>query len=94
MNFACVILYNTAKISDRPISIVLQIKLGNETPRNKYGDTPLHMAARYNCYEICKHILENVEDRNPVDHFGDTPLDLAKEYNKPKIIDLFNAYNG
>ena len=41
------------------------------------GITPLHLAAKKGHSEICKFIIERVEDKNPADIVGDTPLHFA-----------------
>ena len=55
-----------------------------------YGRTPLHFAASMGRLEMCKLILENVNDKNPVDNNGKTPKDIAKEYNELEIVKLFS----
>ena len=37
----------------------------------------MHLAALKGHSEVCRLIIENVEDKNPADNFGDTPLHLA-----------------
>ena len=45
----------------------------NKNPRDDFGETPLHQAAREGCFEICNLIIENVTEKNPKDHQGKTP---------------------
>ena len=49
------------------------------TQHNDIGDTPLHVATRYNKFEIVKYICENIPQININDKkfLGDTPLILA-----------------
>ena len=41
------------------------------------GFTPLHLAARYGYLNVCRLIIEKVEDKNPADSNGWTPLHWA-----------------
>ena len=55
--------------------------------------SPLHIAARKGWFEICKRIIENVEDKNP-GAWNDpqtTPLYLAKKYGRTKIARYIKA---
>ena len=51
----------------------------NKNPRNDFGVTPLHQAAREGYFEICNLIIENVAEKNPKDDKGKTPLHHAAE---------------
>ena len=44
-----------------------------------FGLTPLHVAARNGHLEVCKLIIANTEERNPIDNFGLTPKDYANK---------------
>ena len=46
---------------------LLFMETGNKNPGDRFGGTPLHCAAIYGCYDICKTILEseNIVDKNP-----------------------------
>ena len=50
--------------------------------------TPLHYAAQNGLLEVCKLILENVEDKNPVGLDRWTPLDFAAENGHIEICEL------
>ena len=50
--------------------------------------TPLHTAARNGHFEVCKLILENVEDKNPPDNIGSTPINEAIKKKNFKIARL------
>ena len=39
--------------------------------------TPFHAAANFGHFEICKCILEQAEDKNPIGQIGFTPLHVA-----------------
>ena len=43
---------------------------GDINPRNKCGCTPLHNAALFGHFEICKFILINAEEKNPANDLG------------------------
>jgi len=48
-----------------------------QTAANSGVCTQMHAAADNGHFEICRVILDNMEDKNPVDSFGTTPLYLA-----------------
>ena len=58
-------------------------------PRANSGWTPLHEAAIRGQKDVCKYILENVENKSPLDHVDMTPLDVAKE---PATILVFTQF--
>jgi len=45
----------------------------------------LHACAKNGHYEICKLIIENTKDRNPIDSHGWTPFDLAASFDHFEI---------
>ena len=51
-------------------------QLIDKNPSNYHGVTPLHLAAKEGNGQICRLILDYVEDKNPEDNFGDTPNNL------------------
>ena len=63
----------------------------NKNPPNQFGETPLHKAANFRYPEICKFILENVEDKdkNVPNIHGDTPLFHAVNREYPDICQIF-----
>jgi len=62
----------------------------DRNPQNKENKTPLHYAAMKGHTEICRLILANLKDKNPVvDAFGRTPLDHAKWMEHLDVIKLF-----
>ena len=65
-------------------------KVADKNPAAACGGTPLHFAACMGRLEMCKVILENVNDKNPVDNNGKTPKDIAKKYNDLEIVKLFS----
>ena len=58
------------------------------------GATPLHMAAFKGYFEICKLILENVDDKNPSRNDGTTPLYMAAQFGHYKISAFFKSRNN
>ena len=56
--------------------------VSNINPKAK-GDrrkvTPLHLAAQHGNFEICKLIIDAIEDLSPRDHKNCTPYDYARE---------------
>ena len=59
----------------------------------KCPDSPLHKAAITGHFDICKFIIDNVQDKNPsaVDQHGWTPLFLATLHNHRKIADYITS---
>ena len=56
----------------------IALKFKNINPANNNGETPLHSAAKSGHLDICKFILENVqEDKYLADNVGFTPLHYA-----------------
>merc|ERR1712029_665054 len=51
----------------------------DKSPADKYGETPLHEAARHGRLEIYRLMMEYVQDKNPADNNGTTPLHEAAE---------------
>ena len=65
----------------------------NLSPRNNYGYTPLHNAAREGHYEMCKFIIKNVQDLNPISQSKETPTNLAEKEGHKKISELLKSAN-
>ena len=51
--------------------------LGNISPANKHGDTPLHDAASNGHFEVFKLIFENMDEKNPKNRGDTTPFHNA-----------------
>ena len=66
-------------------------KIVNKNPRDKCGMTPLHMAAQKGHLEVCKMIMECLEDKNPIDRLGETPLHFAAKNGHFDTCKLFIA---
>ena len=54
-----------------------------------YGWTPLHYAAESGHLDVCKLIIANVDDKNPINIFGETPKYAAKLNNHVEVVELF-----
>ena len=54
---------------------------------DNYGCTPLHLAANDGYLEICKFLIENLDDLNPYTN-GKTPIYFANERNHRAIVSL------
>ena len=50
-----------------------------------FGSTVLHEAAIEGHLEICKLIVSEVDDKNPLDNRGRTPLHLAAMHGRSEI---------
>ena len=68
-------IYDAARINDIELLnfLLLQDKL-DINKKDRYGYTPLHLAARFNHLEIANILIENGALVNSVDKFGDTAL--------------------
>ena len=64
---------------------------GDKNPADNRGRTPLHEAAYYGHFDLCKLILENVLNKNPLDNEGKTPFHYAAERDNVKICKLMMA---
>ena len=71
--------------------------LGKNTDKNprhvRYGNTPLHVAAKYNHFEVYKVIVNGlcVEDWNPEDKYGGTLYDIVKTKGFKNICEFFES---
>ena len=43
---------------------------------------------------MCKFIIKNVQDLNPISHFDQTPLHLAEKEGHKKICELLKSANS
>ena len=57
-------------------------------PRDKDGNTPLHIAARYGNLNIIQLLLPAMEDKNPINNDGYTPLHNAAFQGRVIIVKL------
>jgi hypothetical protein len=55
-----------------------------------FGMTALHLAARTGSLNICKLIIETIDDLNPLDIEQRTPLENAIQFGHNDIIDFIN----
>jgi ankyrin repeat protein len=51
--------------------------LDDKYPSTNVGKLPIHFAAQWDSYEICKFIIENGGDPNPTLNDGTSALELA-----------------
>ena len=73
-------LINRLQIKPRTTCLCyFDLPISNEiNPERKNGMTPLHFAASYGHYDICKFIIEKINVKNPRDSTdGTTPLHMA-----------------
>ena len=60
--------------------------LSDKNPGDPNGWTPLHVAAGVGHFEICKLIIDNIENKNPKSNIGGrTPFHCAAENGDPRI---------
>ena len=67
---------------------VLIEKNANVNKQDKYGDTPLHLAAGNGYHNICKLLVENNANINQPNNKGNTPLHLAAEERHIDVIEI------
>ena len=61
----------------------------DKNPKDKQGETPFHIAARRNDFEMIKLIIERVKDKNPKEmEYGNTPLHLAAKGGNLELFQL------
>ena len=74
-------LHNAAVFDRLDVFQYISENVSNINPQAK-GDrrkvTPLHLAAQYGNFEICKLIIDAIEDLSPKDHDNYTPYDYAR----------------
>ena len=59
--------------------------------KNKYCTvkcSPLHIAAEFGNLELCRYIIDRIEDKNPKDFCGETPLHWAAEKGHYEVCKL------
>ena len=64
-------------------------KFADKNPRGIWGMTPLHFAAHWGNLAMCRLILENGNDKNPVSDYGHTPKSMAKTGKHLEVVKLF-----
>ena len=90
------VLHNIAMVDNATMYQMIMGKNTDINPRHvRYGNTPLHVAAKYNHFEVYKVIVNglSVEDWNPKDKYGETPYDIAKTKGFKNICELFESAN-
>ena len=88
----CTVLYNAAILDNVQFYQMVMEKNIDKNPIHKqFGNTPLHEAAGKNRFELCKVILNGIQDWNPKDRCGKTPYDYAKAKGHKNICELFES---
>ena len=75
-------------LKSKPLTTRVEDKSG---PKDAAGRTPLHCAASRGHTDICKIILDQVDDVNPLDKDGNTPLSLAAEFDHKETCALLRS---
>ena len=76
-------------MSDTYLNFMSHLK--DKNPRDYDGRTPLYLAAQNGHLEVCRLIIENIEDpelKNPHNNYGRTPLDAAASSGHREIVKL------
>jgi ankyrin repeat protein len=66
----------------------------NLNPKNRYGNTPLHLAVQVRRYEIVNLLIEKCANLNSENEYGNTPLHLAIQKGDYEIIKLLIEKGG
>ena len=61
------------------------------TFKDDEGQTPFHLAAKNGHLEICRLILANIVDKNPVNNDGETPSQLAAYHGHLSVMELIKS---
>ena len=61
----------------------------NKNPANNDGWTPIHTAAINSNLEICRLIVNNVDNKHPINNEGKTPKNTTDEKNYTSVSQLF-----
>ena len=64
----------------------------DKNPFDNGGWTPLHWAANFGHLDVCRLILQNVENKHPVNNVGETPEDLVDQRKHPELFQLLKSY--
>ena len=90
--YGSTVLYNAAILNNVQIyQMVMEKNIDKNPIHQEFGNTPLHEAAGKNRFELCKVILNGIQDWNPKDRCGKTPFDYAKEKGHKNICELFES---
>ena len=69
-------------------SIKEKTGLKEDSKNNHGGSTAFHIAAFNNCISLCKVIIGEIQDKNPVNENGDTPLHHAASKGSYRVCEL------
>ena len=62
-----------------------------QNPKDNFGTTPLHLAAKYGRLGVFELIIKLVNEKNPKDNQGMTPIELADGHKN--IIRIFERFS-
>lgn len=80
------LLFDTAQKENNLEKAKKAIEAGaNVNAKDKDGDTPLHLAVRFNDLGLVQLLLKNGADPTIKDMYGETPLDWAKTLKEKEI---------
>ena len=60
-----------------------------KNPPDNYGVTALHLAVHGRNYDVCKYILQKIEDKHPEDFWRETPLQKAMKNKYSLVVQLY-----
>ena len=61
-------------------------------PKNIYGVTPLHNSVLFSHVRICKLIIQNAKEKNPITDYGRNLLETSLRTNSTKIRQFVKSY--
>jgi ankyrin repeat protein len=78
----------------KTVAELLLAKGANVNARNRYGETPLHLAIMHSTKDMVELLLANRADVNAKDIFGNTPLHNAACKGDKDIVELLLKYKA
>ena len=63
----------------------------NPNAPDKYGETPIHLAAQDGHTEVVKFLAPLTDNPNAPDNDGETPISLAAEFGHSEIVNVLTS---
>ena len=71
-----------------PVVVTLLEKGADVNTRDELGNTPLHWAAILGYLDICKYIMEKLDNEHPKNANGKSPIHFAAQYGHLEVYKL------
>lgn len=92
-NTTTTLLHYTVLKGDYPMLKLLLKHGASANIQNNEGNTPLHLAAKYNYVKIVKALINNGADSNIENYSENTPIDIALKYKSKRTSRFMKAIN-